>query len=177
MNLPLVNGTSVCDGADSRCCSLTYSFLANLYSYDYFKKRKPFDFWHVVAATRILSRRSANMPLKYQQQFKILHTTKRLPTVVPQSAFEGDLLFMRSFMSITTVGKIPTPYSYFWRRIPIDVRVKATYDSYCPKQFSNLFRYIICYFFLLNLGIWDVNITDYRWLVAFNIINNMVILA
>ena len=53
------------------------------------------------------------MPLKYQQQFKILYTTKRLPTVVPQRAFEGDLLFMRSFMSITPVGKILPPNLIF----------------------------------------------------------------
>ena len=54
-----------------------------------------------------------------------------MPTVVPQRAFEGDLLFMRSFMSITPVGKNPITKSIFWRRIPIDVRVKASYDSYC----------------------------------------------
>ena len=44
------------------------------------------------------------MLLKYQQQSKI-HNKERMPTVVPQRAFEGDLLFMRSFMSITPVGK------------------------------------------------------------------------
>ena len=58
-----------------------------------------------------------------------------MPTVVPQRAFKGDLLFMRSFMSIIPVGKNPTTKSYFWRRIPNDVSVKATYDSYCPNSF------------------------------------------
>ena len=70
-----------------------------------------------------------------------------MPTVVPQRAFEGDLLFMRSFMSISLFGENPTTKSYFWLRIPMDVRVKATYYSYCPNSFSNLFRYNICYFF------------------------------
>ena len=72
-------------------------------------------------------------------------------TVVLQRAFEGDSFFMRSFMSIPAVGKNTTTKSYFKRRIPIDVHP--------------------------NLGIWDVNITDYRWLVAPNIINIIVILA
>ena len=30
---------------------------------------------------------------------------------------------MRLFMSIPPVGKNPTTKSYFWRRIPIDVRI------------------------------------------------------
>ena len=58
-----------------------------------------------------------------------------MPTIVPQRTLEGDLLFMRSFMSITPVGKNPTTKSYFRRRIPIDVRVEATYDSYCLNSF------------------------------------------
>ena len=56
-------------------------------------------------------------------------------TIVLQRAFEGDLFFMRLFMSIPAVGKNSTTKTYFWRRIPIDVRVKATYDSYCPNSF------------------------------------------
>ena len=64
-----------------------------------------------------------------------------------QIAFEDGLLFMHSFMSIPPVGKSPTTKSYFWRRIPIDAHVKATYNSYCPNSFLNLFRYIICNFF------------------------------
>ena len=61
--------------------SLTYSFSSNLYPYEYFTnttvyKRKPFDHWHVVAATRVLSRKSAHTPLKYQQKLKILYTIK-----------------------------------------------------------------------------------------------------
>ena len=51
-----------------------------------------------------------------------------MPTVVPQRPFEGDLLLMCSFMSITPVGKTPNTKYYFLRLIPIDVRVKATYD-------------------------------------------------
>ena len=68
-----------------------------------------------------------------------------MPTVVFQRAFEGDLFCMRSFMSIPPVGENPTTKSYFWLRIPIDVRVKATYDSYCRK--SLLIRLVILFAF------------------------------
>ena len=80
---------------------------------------------------------------------------------------------MRSFVSITPVDKNPTIKSYFWRRIPIDVRVKATYDSYRPNSFLTCYGII----FAFNLGIWGINITDYRWLVTLNILDIMVILA
>ena len=36
-----------------------------------------------------------------------------MPTVMPQRAFEGDLLFMLYFMSITPMGKNPITKSYF----------------------------------------------------------------
>ena len=84
-----------------------------------------------------------------------------MPTVVPQRAFEGDLLFMRSFMLITPVGKNPTTIS-FGRRIPVDDRVKATYDSYCQNSCLICLGILFAIFFLFNLGILDVNITDYR---------------
>ena len=50
-----------------------------------------------------------------------------MPTVVPQRAFEGVFLFMRSFMSITPVSKNTTTKSYFWRRTPIDVKEHMTH--------------------------------------------------
>ena len=78
--------------------------------------------------------------------------------------FEDDLFFMRSFMSIPPVGKNPTTKSNFWRRILIDVRVKATYDSYCPNSFLfclgilfAIFLYLIWEFetsTLLIIGEW-----------------------
>ena len=48
---------------------------------------------------------------------------------------EGGLFCMRSFMSIPPVDENPTTKSHLWRRISIAVRVKATYDSYCPNSF------------------------------------------
>ena len=72
-----------------------------------------------------------------------------MPTVVPQRAFEGDLLFMRSLMSITPVGENPTTKSYFWRRILIDVRVKATYDSYCLNRYRICLGTLFAIFFYL----------------------------
>ena len=42
---------------------------------------------------------------------------------------------MRLLMSILSVFKNPTTKSYFWRRMSIDVPVKATYDSYCSNSF------------------------------------------
>ena len=75
-----------------------------------------------------------------------------MPTVMPQKAFESDLLFMRSFVSITPVGRNPTTKPYFWRRIPIDVRVKATYDSYCPNSFLICLGILFAIFFFL---IWE----------------------
>ena len=42
-------------------------------------------------------------------------------------AIEGGLICMRLFMSMPPRGKTPTTKSYFWRRLPINVRVKETY--------------------------------------------------
>ena len=46
-----------------------------------------------------------------------------MSTVVYQKAFEGDLLFMRSFKSITPVGENPTTKSYFEN---VDIQVLLT---------------------------------------------------
>ena len=75
-----------------------------------------------------------------------------MPTVVPQRDFKGNLLFVRSFLSITPVGVNPTTKFYFWRRIPIDVRVKATYDSHCPNSFLICLGILFALFFYL---IWE----------------------
>ena len=58
------------------------------------------------------------MPLKYFKHFKFpfqnpIHYKERVPTVVFQRAFEGDLFFMRSFMSIPPVGKTLPPNPIF----------------------------------------------------------------
>ena len=72
---------------------------------------------------------------------------------------------MRSFMSIAPVGKNPATKSNFWRRILIDVRVKATHDSYiaqtvfffCLGILFAIFFYLIWEFetsTLLIIGEW-----------------------
>ena len=38
-------------------------------------------------------------------------------------------------MSIPPEGKNLTTIFYFWCRIPLDLRIKATYDSNCPNSF------------------------------------------
>ena len=45
---------------------------------------------------------------------------------------------MRSFISMPLRGKTPTTKFYFWCRMPIDVHVKATYDTYCPVRFPGI---------------------------------------
>ena len=48
---------------------------------------------------------------------------------------ESGLMFMHSSMSMPPTGKTPTAKLFFLRRMPIDVRVEATYDSYRPNSF------------------------------------------
>ena len=139
--------------------SLKSSFSSNLYPSEYFtnttvQERKPFDHCHVVAATGVLSIRSAHMPLKYQQQLKILYTTKSgcLP-----SCFRG-LLKAIYFVCVRSCQfplwvKTLLPNSIFgaaYRLMP----VSKQHMSHIAQTVSNLFRYIICHFFLFNLGIW-----------------------
>ena len=119
-------------------------WIGLLHKYD-FVRREPFDHWHVLAATRVLSRIYAQVPLKYQQPLKIIYTTKSgcLP-----SCFRGLLkaiYFVCVRFSIPSVGGNPTTKSYFWLRIPIDVHIKATYDSYCRNSF--LIRLVILFAF------------------------------
>ena len=49
---------------------------------------------------------------------------------------ESGLMFMHLSMSMPPTGETPTAkFVCFLRRMPIDVRVKATYDSYRPNSF------------------------------------------
>ena len=84
------------------------------------------------------------MPLKYQQHFKIIYTAKSgcLPSCF--RAFEGSLILYLCLCQF--VGRTTTTKSFFWRRIPIDVRVKATY---CPNSFLNCLDLLFAIFFYL----------------------------
>ena len=89
------------------------------------------------------------MLLKYQQQLKIIYTTK---SECPPSCLRGLLkaiycLCVRLCQLLLWVKTQP-PNLFFWPRIPIDVRVKAIYDSYCPNSF------LICILFAIYL-IWE----------------------
>ena len=65
---------------------------------------------------------------------------------------DRGIICMRSFMSMHPKGKPPTTKSYIWRRMPIDVCVKARYniyDSYCPNSFLVCLGIQFVYFFYL----------------------------
>ena len=108
VDLPLVYGTSVCDGADCvrketfrspTCCSCDTCTIEEIFSH----------------ATKNIN---SNLNSYTQQRAGAYRRASE--------AFKGDLFVMHSFMSTPPVGKNPTTKSYFWRRIPIDVGVKAT---------------------------------------------------
>ena len=45
-----------------------------------------------------------------------------------------QFLCIRQCQCLLQVKPLP-PSFFFWRRMPIDVRIKATYDSYRPNSF------------------------------------------
>ena len=78
-------------------------------------------------------------------------------------AIEGSLFFY-ALVYVTSSCWQNLTKSYFWCRIPIDVRVKATHDLYCPISFLICLGILFAMFFnliwefetstLLIIGVW-----------------------